>query len=246
MKKINIIILTLIFAALVSACGINQTESGKIDGVEIVKMDEIPAQQEKETSPYELLLNNIYNSLQNDYTEEEISDVLGIGICEVVAGKTTKERMESVAYCIKDINGDDVEELLILDAIYPEPGNIRILDMYTLIGGNPIKVMEGWARNRYYLLNDGMIYCSSSSGAAYSNEALLSFEAESDKLTPGELYFTYPTSEEMDDCAYYYSSDGVYDVAAATEVSSNEFRAFRNRCEQKIVVLDAKTFDMLK
>lgn len=228
MKRINTIVLIVIFAALVSACGINQME------------------QEKETSPYELLLNDMYDSLQSDDTAEEISDVLGIGICEVVAGKTAKERLESVVYCIKDINEDDVEELLILDAIYPEPGNTRILEMYTLIAGKPIKVIEGWARNRYYLLNDGMIYRSSSSGAAYSNEALLSFEAESDKLTPRELYFTYPTSEEMDDCAYYYSSDGVYDVVAATEISANEFQTFRDQCEQKIVVFDVKTFALLK
>ena len=246
MKKINFLILTVVFAALVSACGLNQTESDKTDGAEIVEMDEIPVEQEKETSPYELLLNTIYDFLRSDCTAEETGDVLGAGICEVVAGKTATERMESVAYCIKDINGDEVEELLVLDAIDPEPGNVRILDMYTLIEGKPVKVIEGWSRKRYYLLNDGMIYCSGSSGAAYSNEAVLSFEAESDQLTPGELYFTYPTSETADECAYYYSAEGVYDVAAATEISADEFRAFRKQCEQKIVEFEASTFDLLK
>lgn len=246
MKKISIITFIFICVALASACGAKEKGAGKIDDVEVIEMNEVPVEQEKEASPYELLLNNIYDSLQSDYTAEEISDVLGIGIREVIAGKTAKERMELVAYCIKDINGDEVEELLIIDAIYPEPGNVRILDMYTLIEGEPIKVIEGWARNRYYLLNDGMIYCSGSSGAAYSNEELLSFEAESDKLTPRELYFTYPTSEEMDECVYYYSPDGVYDVEAATEISVNEFQTFRNQCEQKIEVFEVKTFDLLR
>ena len=245
MKKNNIVILVFICATLVSACGIKEKETSKIEDVKVIEMNEIPVEKD-EISPYDLLLNNIYDSLRSEQTIEEISDTLSIGICEAVAGKTAKERMEAVAYCIKDINGDKVEELLILDAIYPEPGNVRILDMYTLIEEKPIKVIEGWARNRYYLLNDGMIYCSSSSGAAYSNEELLSYEAESEKLTPRELYFTYPTSEEMDDCAYYYSSDGVYDVVAATEISANQFQAFRNQCEQKIVVFEVKTFDLLK
>ena len=203
--------------------------------------------EEQELSPFELILNSIYDSLKSDFTSEEICcDFLSTGIREVIAGQTADERMKAVAYCVKDINLDGVDELLILDPLYPEPGNVRILDMYTLIDRTAVKVIEGWARNRYYLLEDGMIYCSGSSGAAYSNEELLLFKDGSDKLTPTELYFTYPKGEDMDNGGFYYSPDGVYDVEAATEISADDFRAFCNECNQKIVEFEAKTFDSLK
>lgn len=222
---------------------IKESEAGK--SAEDIKL-EYPM-EEQELSPFELILNSIYDSLKSDFTSEEIGcDYLSTGIREVIAGQTADERMKAVAYCVKDINLDGVDELLILDSLYPEPGNVRILDMYTLVDGTAVKVIEGWARNRYYLLEDGMIYCSGSNGAAYSTEELLSFEAGSDKLTPTELYFTYPKSEDMDNSGFYYSPDGVYDVAAATEISENDFRAFCNECDQKIVVFEAKTFDLVK
>ena len=61
--------------------------------------------------------------------------------------ETTEERMKALAYCIKDINEDGIDELLILNANDPEPGNVSILDMYTVVEGTPVKVIEGWARN---------------------------------------------------------------------------------------------------
>lgn len=260
-NKISFICVVVIALTLVSACGTGANESAKTDAIEVVEITEVPVEQESEVfvptkeypieeqelSPFELILNSIYDSLKSDFTSEEICcDFLSTGIREVIAGQTADERMKAVAYCVKDINLDGVDELLILDPLYPEPGNVRILDMYTLIDGTAVKVIEGWARNRYYLLEDGMIYCSGSSGAAYSNEELLLFKDGSDKLTPTELYFTYPKGEDMDNGGFYYSPDGVYDVEAATEISADDFRAFCNECNQKTVEFEAKTFDSLK
>ena len=118
--------------------------------------------------------------------------------------------------------------------------------MYTLVEGTPVKVIEGWARDSYYLLDDGMIYRSSSGGAAYSNEELLSFEAGSYNLTSREIYFTYPKNDDMNDIAFYYSADGIYDVSVATEISADDFQAFYNECESKMVIFEAKTFDLFK
>ena len=95
---------------------------------------------------------------------------------------------------------------------------LPFLDMYTIVEETPVRVMEGWARNSYYLLSDGMFFCVSSGGAAYSNEELLSFEPNSHVLTSEELYFTYPKNNDMISCAYYYSQDGIYDVSLATEL----------------------------
>lgn len=197
---------------------------------------------------YDMILDNIYNALQLNPVKDEIDSVhFSMGIQEVVvSGDTVDDRMKAIAYCVMDVNMDGVEELLIVDTVYPEPGNVRILDMYTLVEGTSVRVIEGWARNRYYLLDDGMIYCSSSGGAAYSNEELLAFAPGATKLTSKELYFTYPKHDDMNNCGYYYSANGEYDVSVATEISADDFQLFANDCENRTVTFDAKTFDLFK
>ena len=197
---------------------------------------------------YDMILNNIYDALQLNPVTDEINSVyFSTGINEVVLyGNTVDDRMKAVAYCIMDVNKDGVEELLIVDPVYPQPGNVRIIDMYTLVDGTPVKVIEGWARNGYYLLDDGTIYCVGSGGAAYSNVELLSFEPIAIELTLKELYFTYPKDEDMNNVGYYYSGSGIYDVSVATEISADEFQYVFNDFENRQVIFDAKTFDSLK
>lgn len=194
---------------------------------------------------YDFILNSIYDALQvNLLTDAENSVHFSTGIRSCVEFcDTVEDRMKAIAYCVMDVNTDGVEELLIVDTVWTEPGNVRILDMYTLVEGTPVRVIEGWERNRYYLLDDGKIYCSSSGGAAYSNEELLEFAPGAMKLTSKELYFTYPKDNET---RYYYSRDGIYDVSAATEITENEFQSFINDCESRIVVFKTKTFDLYK
>lgn len=220
-------------------------------------MDAMEAEEESTTEtvveeelpiPFDFILNNIYDSLQLDPTTDEINCVhFSTGIHEaVVSCDTADGRMKAIAYCVMDVNEDGVDELLIVDTVWPEPGNVRILDMYTLVEGTPVKVIEGWARNRFYLLDDGKIYSSGSGGAAYSIEELLEFASGAIKLTPKELYFTYPKDDDMNNGGYYYSGDGIYDVSVATEISEDEFRTFVDDCESRWVVFETKTFDLFK
>ena len=230
----------------------NLSDSEAIDATEAEeKKEEIITETGVEVEmpkAYDMILNNIYDALQLNPVTDEINSVhFSVGIYEaVVSGDIVEDRMKAIAYCVMDVNEDGVEELFIVDTEYPEPGNVRILDMYTLVEGTSVKVIEGWARNRYYLLDDGMIYCSSSGGAAYSNEELLSFAHGATKLTSKELYFTYPKDDDMSNCGYFYSANGVYDVAAAAEISEDEFQLFFNDCESRIVTFEAKTFDLFQ
>ncbi len=207
--------------------------------VETVVEEELPI-------PYDFILNNIYDALQFNPATDEINCVhFSTGIYEAVEScDEVDDRMKTIAYCVMDVNEDGVEELLIVDSVWTEPGNVRILDMYTLVEGTPVKVIEGWARNRFYLLDDGRIYSSGSGGAAYSNEELLEFAPGATALTSKELYFTYPNDNDMYSVGYYYSGDGIYDVSAATEISEDEFRSFINDCESRMVMFEAKTFDL--
>lgn len=230
----------------------NVAESDEVSEMETTEETTQPAEEEEVVdnkadipNAYNIILNNIYDALQLNPLTDEINSVhFSTGIWEVVSSiDTAEDRMKAVAYCILDVNEDGVDELLIVDSGYGE--NERILDMYTLVEGTSVRVIEGWARNRYYLLNDGMIYCSGSGGAAYSNEELLSLDPETYELTPKEIYFTYPKDDDMSQCEYYYNADGVYDVSAATKISVEEFQSFYTECESRIVTIDVKIFDSI-
>lgn len=270
MKKITKLVgVTLMFVLVLSGCAKENSENTvqedivnevaqeaveetkviqEAEETDVAKTEETEIEEDELPNAFSFILDNIYDSLQQDPKTEEINCVhFSMGIREIVTYCETKEeRMKAIGYCVKDVNEDGVKELLILDAGGQEEKKTDVLDMYTLVEGTPVKVIEGWARNRYYFLEDGMIYNSGSGGAAYSMENLLSFPQGGTELVPEEIYFTYPKNEDMSEVAFYYEENGVYDVSVAVEISSDEYAAFGNGCESKIVGFNVKTFDMYK
>jgi len=243
MKKfIGILLVALLF---LNGCADNSSDEMSVTNeepqIETSAVEQLP-------NAYSIILNNIYDALQLNPTTEEIDNVhFSTGIEEVVASfDTVDERMKAIAYCVMDVNSDEVEELLIVDTYYPEQGYVRILDMYTLVEGTSVRVIEGWARNSYFLLDDGVFFCSGSGGAAYSMNELLEYKVGATNLTPIELYFTYPKNDDMADIGCYYSPDGVYEVSEAMEISADEFQKFFDKCMSRVVEFDAYTFDSFK
>ena len=200
------------------------------------------------SSEYALIIGEIYKDLclyRN--TGEYSGDYFSAGIKEICIGnEDIKERLNSIAYCVVDINNDGVKELVICDPRWSLPGNVRILDMYTMVDDKVVKVITGWSRNRYYLLDDGYIYNEGSSGAAYSSCETHYFNANDGTLITQKLYFTYPKGENMDEGGYYYNENGEQDPSVSVEISREEYRSFMETCEAKIVQFNAKTFDSLK
>lgn len=95
------------------------------------------------------------------------------GIKEALYGRDTDEALAGIGYMFYDVAGNGIEELIIADRL-EDDGSVwdnRILTMYSLLEGKPVRIIDGWARNQYYLLNDGTIYHAGSGGAAYSGFA---------------------------------------------------------------------------
>ena len=131
-KRMSIFLVTAMVAMMMCACGSEDIKTGNTDVIGAAA--DKNKSEESETSvmalaPYDEILNDIYESLQKDITGKTEEIYFSLGIQEAVMGKNVEERMKAVAYCVEDINADGVDELLILDTIYPEPGNVRILDM---------------------------------------------------------------------------------------------------------------------
>lgn len=80
--------------------------------------------------------------------------------------------LETDGYIHKDLNGDGIKELIILpigaissSALGGENG--QIIAIYTMVGGKPQRILDGWVRSRSYLCKDGSIYSEGSDGASY-------------------------------------------------------------------------------
>lgn len=198
-------------------------------------------------TPFEFILNNIYDSLLLDPMTDEITCVhYSTGISEVaLSGETADDRLNAVAYRIMDVNEDGVLELLILDNAYEDNGKARILDMYTIVEGTPVRVIEGWARNRFYMLEDGTFYCSGSGGTACSMNKIWTFEAGATELTPKEIYFT-GLKEDGTTIAFYYNAEGVYDASASTEITEEQYTSFVTECVNESIAIEAKPIGAFK
>ena len=124
----------------------------------------------KPCATYQDILDNTYEVIVSDRDADiVVEDGLfsTVGIRESL-GRNTEEILADIGYIFYDVDGNGIEELIIADTMQDDggPWDNRILLMYTLHDDKPVLLIDGWARNRYYLLKDNTIYNESSSSAA--------------------------------------------------------------------------------
>ena len=140
---------------------------------EIVEPSPEPTEEPKEKKP--LSPEEIYTPVIDGYYADLVSEFpidnyfpMTLGTFETTLSATDDEILNGVGYTIQDINGDGIQELLIIQV--SDRGQTRyfgekILALYTIANDEASFLAGGWARNRYYLLSDGQIYNEGSSGA---------------------------------------------------------------------------------
>lgn len=140
---------------------------------EIVEPSPEPTEEPKEKKT--LSPEEIYTPVIDGYYADLVSEFpidnyfpMTLGTFETTLSATDDEILNGVGYTIQDINGDGIQELLIIQV--SDRGQTRyfgekILALYTIANDEARFLAGGWARNRYYLLRDGQIYNEGSSGA---------------------------------------------------------------------------------
>lgn len=145
--------------------------ANSVEATENDESDEPGTVYLKPCNTYQDILDNAYKVIVSDRTAEIVeSDEIfsSVGIWEAGIGRSMDEALSGIGYMFYDVDGNGIEELLIADVLDGDGGqwDNRILTMYSLLDDKPVLVIDGWARNRYYLLNDGTIYNEGSGGAA--------------------------------------------------------------------------------
>lgn len=146
----------------------------------------------KSCTTYQDILDNAYEVIVAERGADiTVADGLFsyTGIYEAGIGRDTNEALSAIGYTLYDVDGNGIEELIIADTGEGVWDN-RIMLMYTLHDDKPVLLIDGWARNAYYLLNDNTIFNEGSGGAAYT------------------IFATYRMAEngiDLDLIDYYYS-----------------------------------------
>lgn len=120
--------------------------------------------------------------------------------------------LQGAGYCFVDVDRDGDAELLILD------DDLGVAALYTRKNGKVYHVFDGWARNRYGLCKEGLLYNAGSEGADKSIEALLRLSGT--KLVLEEAIYTHPAfSGDPYDVGFYYTvNQQAYDQWFSEEV----------------------------
>ena len=110
---------------------------------------------------YDEIVNQYYNGMALNWSTEDFREH---NLCYLAGYETGVDR---IGYCVRDINGDGVDELMIgrIDE-YSDPG--LFYDLYTMIDGQRVLVKSSGERDRYYLCQDQTIANEGSGGAVLS------------------------------------------------------------------------------
>lgn len=173
-----------------------------------------PAQAEETDleAVYAPVLASVAQLLSSDNPEYHIP-VPGpgeTGIQEIRMG--TDDAPWKVGYAFQDLNKDGTPELIIAQVDSQEETlryGKQILAVFSCMQGRPHLLVEGWARNRYYLLSDGSLLNQGSSGAAYSCLGLFRLDDTGTELNCMDFFFTW---EEDGQIVTYYNTDGIFEA----------------------------------
>ncbi|MCM1468496.1 MAG: hypothetical protein NC086_10125 [Alistipes sp.] len=93
-------------------------------------------------------------------------------------------------YLIKDIDGNGTDELIFggNDTVFDSAWNGVIYDMYTISDGEPVHLLCGGERDRYYLCENGRIANEGSGGAAYTFYGYYDLEGAQLQLAEAVIY----------------------------------------------------------
>lgn len=162
---------------------------------------------------YAPILASVADLLSTDDPDSHVEGPGEMGIQEIRRGLSPEDALWNVGYAIQDLSGDGIPEL-ILAQVETQEGMVsfgkRILAIYTCFGNSPSLLVEGWGRNRYYLLPDGSILNEGSSGAAYSCLGIFRLSTNGDLLEWLDFYFTDVQGEEI---VTYYNQAGIWDAS---------------------------------
>ncbi len=185
--------------------------------------DGLNESQEYYENIYRDVLNLNYKIVIEGIDNYEYSEGTS-GIGEVVMSGS-ENAMDTIGYTFVDSNNDGVAELIIGAISGEENGKFYgeyIYSVYTY-DVMPQLILEGWSRNRCFLLGDGTYYTEGSSGAMYSVFENYKLGANETELTCMDYYFTKEKDETFEEYGFYHNTSGEWDITVSEELDEEKY-----------------------
>jgi len=186
--------------------------------------DLIDKYSNKETETwYNTILDSNYELIMGGADNYEYREGTS-GIGEVITNSEESET-DAIGYTFFDVNHDGVAELIIGLIDREKEGKYYGENIYAVYTYQdiPYLLLEGWSRNRCFLLEDGTFYVEGSGGAMYSvlenyvlneNETCLSYK---------DFYFTKEKDESYEEIGFYHNTTGEMEVSVSEELDEDTF-----------------------
>ena len=228
MKRIFSLVLIFVMLTLVAGCSCSEKKT----------------EQETTTIAWQKG-ESLFGSKLKEYADAcKVSNKKGIkakqklstGFGEVSLEKNLDKR---IGYTFVDLNADGTEELLISLIDMKDKLNNYVIAVYQYTGDGIKRVLEGWSRNTYYLMNDKLILNEASGGAD---------DAEIAKLHMRENAFEYVSTlsikyDKKNKINYLYAEVGKPENTKEFKVSK---KYWQDKCKEWEDQVDVNNVKMIK
>lgn len=158
---------------------------------------------------------HVYNLIVGDETNFDNAADEDFGLLDVKQSADTATALSALGYTIKDLNGDDVPEMIVADV------NGYIYKICSYDGKATQCIISGHARFGLKLMKDEeTIVMSGSNGAAYVNFGKMHIAADGKSVEWDDYYFTNP--DDTGTMHYYHNTTGEWDTEKAEELTVDE------------------------
>lgn len=202
---------------------------------------------EADSSVYDSTLQAIYDALVGS-DEDKMLDMEGMtGLAESSRYTTVNNALNNAGYAIRDVNNDGTPELVIA-SVNNRDGNkcygSSIYSLYTYANEKVVCLLDGYARNRYDLFEDGTVYNSGSGGAIYYVSATYELLPGGDSLKCKECYFTHERNDNYEDVAVYRNTTGSFETSESeeTDMTIEAFFEYTEELDKQAISLELIPF----
>ena len=167
------------------------------------------------------------------------------GIGEVIMNSEENEA-NTIGYAFMDVNHDGVAELIIGSIDEEREGKYygeNIYSAYTY-KDTPYLLIEGWSRNRCFLLEDGTFYTEGSGGAMYRMLENYVLDENATQLSCKDMYFTKEKDESFEEIGFYHNTTGEWDASVSEELEEDAFWSKYDEYGSRTISFELVPFSM--
>lgn len=167
------------------------------------------------------------------------------GMGEVIMNSEENEA-DTIGYTFLDVNHDGVAELIIGSISEEKEGKYYGQNIYSAYTykDTPHLLLEGWSRNRCFLLEDGTFYTEGSGGAMYRMLENYVLDENATQLSCKDCYFTKEKDESYEEIGFYHNTTGELDVSVSEELEEDVFWSKYDEYGSRTISFELVPFSM--